>query len=327
MMAHVTLLTRDDVPCIDLLAYREGRGRDQEIAKLRRSIDELGFLLLETHPVDIELLRTCYRVGAEFFDLSAEDKGAMDHRRIDQKQFGNIGYYTYMLERAVDAAVADLKEFYHIGPLIDEHHPMSRYYPINVWPERPPAFRACFEELYRQMEECGKLVVDLIGAALDLDRGYLQELLWVGNSILRMLHYPVVESALAAQGAMRAAPHTGINLIGLLPAASHPGLQFCTPGQQWVSLDPALHASSLAVNMGEMLGFLMPSRVRPTLHRVVNSQAGEGNERRFSIVCFVHPNSTAELVPIDAAGQPQRERAISAGDWLVQRLADIKIRA
>lgn len=319
-MNHVTVLRKDDIPCIDLAA----RGAGQR-ERARRSLDELGFLVLDEPPVDFELLRACYALGRAFFDLPIEAKREIASERIDQKAYGNVGYYAYMLEQAVGARVPDLKEFFHIGQMIDAGHEMSPYYPQNLWPSSPQGFRAAFSTLYRQMEACGEQVLALLADLYDLDRGYLDELLWCGNSILRMLHYPAVEGAQAAQGGMRAAPHTGINLIGLQPPASHPGLQFCTPAGQWVCLGPEL-SGAIAVNIGEMLGFLLSSRIRATLHQVVNPPDQEAGARRFSIVFFVHPNSVRALVPHDAAGQPRREHAIQAGHWLLERLGDIKIR-
>jgi isopenicillin N synthase-like dioxygenase len=321
-MSDVTVLSKNDVPCLDLSTYRADARRLEQRA--RQSLDELGFLVLDPHPVDLELLRECYALGRAFFDLSSADKQAIASDRIDQKRYGNVGYYSYMREQAVGAHVPDLKEFFHIGQMIDEGHEMSPFYPQNRWPAAPERFRDAFSTLYRQMEACGKLVLEILGRSFGIDQGYLDELLWYGNSILRMLHYPLVDSAHASQGGMRAAPHTGINLIGLQPPASHPGLQFWTPQEQWVCLGPAF-ADTISVNIGEMLGFLLSSRLPATLHQVVNPPQ-EHAERRFSIVYFVHPNSERQLVPHDAAGQPVHERAIKAGDWLLERLDDIKIR-
>lgn len=322
-MSQVRILHSNDVPCLDLPAYRERGESSGAIEVIRRSLAELGFLVLKRPPADPELMKRCYDVGKEFFQLPLQQKLEIDHRSIDQKAFGDVGYYAYLTETAVNYGQADLKEFFHIGPLIEPPHPMSAYYPTNAWPSSLPEFRRSFEELYRQLTDSASLILRLVGEATGMDTEPLGDMIVDGKHVLRMLHYPAVEDDRARKGAMRAAPHTGINLIGLQFPASHAGLQFCTPAGEWVALDPELQAHT-TINIGEILAMQNPDALRPTLHQVINSQEGEHQTSRWAIVFFFVPNPRKTLsVRDEATGQP---RSILAGDLLLERFRKIGTR-
>jgi isopenicillin N synthase-like dioxygenase len=322
-MSQVRILHKNDVPCLDLPAYREKGESSGAIEVIRRSLAEFGFLVLKRPAADPELIKRCYDVGKEFFHLPLQQKLEIDHRSIDQKTFGDVGYYSYLTETAVNAGQADLKEFFHIGPLIEPPHPTSAYYPANAWPSSLPEFRHSFEALYRQLTDSASLILHLVGRATGMDTDRLGDMIVDGKHILRMLHYPVVEDDRARKGAMRAAPHTGINLIGIQFPASHPGLQFCTPAGEWVALDSELHEYT-TINIGELLAMQNPDALRPTLHQVINSRSGDHETSRWAIVFFVAPNPLKTLsVRDEATGQPS---TVLAGDLLLERFRKIGTR-
>ncbi|WP_225410538.1 2-oxoglutarate and iron-dependent oxygenase domain-containing protein [Stigmatella hybrida] len=322
-MSEVRVLHRSDVPCLDILAYREKGDASGQVERARQALETLGFLVLERSPIDPELVKRCYAIGKEFFSLPLEKKLEIDHRSVDQKAFGDVGYYSYLTETAMNHAQADLKEFIHLGPLIDAAHPMSAHYPLNPWPTVPTEFRPLFEKLFRQLTECAHLVLRLVGTVAGMDTHALDNVVLDGKHVLRMLHYPAVEERRAAQGAMRAAPHTGINMIGLQLPASHPGLQFCTPAGEWVVLDSELQDYT-TVNIGEILAMIKGGGLRPTLHQVVNPQTGTDPASRWAIVFFFVPNPLKTLsVHEENSGNV---RSVQAGELLLERFRKIGTR-
>lgn len=319
----VRTLNNDEVLPLDLNDCKDEASMNRQVARLRESLERLGFLVLKKHPIDMSLVKTAYKLGLDFFHLPEEEKAKVSYKLIDQKKYGNVGYYGHEIEKAVSAKQPDIKEFIHVGQLIEEGHEMADSYPINLWPQRPEGFRDVYTRIYRSFEACGAQLMDMIGRAYGLDLDYLRNLLACGNSILRMLHYPAVSEQKDSLGAMRAAPHTGINLLGLLPPSSHPGLQFYTPSGEWVCMGEG-YEDCLSINIGEMMAFMIPS-IQSTLHQVVNSQGGEGSGSRYSMVLFLHPNSSQELVPVDEAGTKLKQNAILSGKWLSDRLKKINI--
>ncbi len=317
-MNNVRVLSHGEVPVLNLKDYAstDPEKHGNALRVLKESLDRLGFLVISEHGVDMSLLDECYQVGTRFFDLPVEKKLELNYGKIDQKRYSNIGYFPFQTEVAVGAKVPDLKEFIHIGPSLPEGHPMRQYYADNVWPESLPEFKAGFSPLFEQFNQCGALLVDAIGEAFGVERDYLKDLVDRGSSILRMLHYPPVPAG--TENAMRAAQHTGIQMLGLQPRTTHPGLQFYTPGHEWVVL-PEGFESHLAVNIGEMLAYILNGYVKATLHRVVNAQGGSEQHHRYAIVHFFHANPLKSLRQVgDKSAQE-----IQAGDWLLKRLNEL----
>ena len=87
----------------------------------------------------------------------------------------------------------------------------------------------------------------------------------VGNSILRLLHYPPVPK----DGPhIRAGAHEDINVITLLLGAEEAGLEVKDHDGRWIAINPP--AGSLVCNIGDMLQRLCNHRLPSTTHRVVN---------------------------------------------------------
>lgn len=317
-MSDVRYLTHDEVPILSLsdCSSPESERRAQALQVLRESLDRLGFLVVSNHGVDMKLLDSCYRLGTQFFNLPPEDKLALRYDKLDQKKYSNIGYFAFQTEVAVGSKIPDLKEFFHIGPSLGQDHPMREYYADNVWPASLPQFQSDFTQLFEQFNSCGVMLANAIGSAFGLEQAYVKGLVNCGSSILRILHYPPV--APGTEGAMRAAPHTGIQLLGLQPRTTHPGLQFYTPTGEWVALPPGFE-SYLAINIGEMLSYILDAKAKPTLHRVVNAQGGSENHHRYAIVHFFHANPLKLLRRM--GGSTTEE--IRAGDWLKKRLKEL----
>ncbi|GAC1388879.1 MAG: 2-oxoglutarate and iron-dependent oxygenase domain-containing protein [Ktedonobacteraceae bacterium] len=318
-MTDIRLLSSRDVPILSLLDYQSADDdkRSQYIKLLRRSIDELGFLVIADHPVNLDLLDECYRFSKSFFDLPLQQKLALQYKKINQKSYSNVGYFPYKSEQAVRSIVPDLKEFYHIGPTLPYGHTMHEYYAENVWPDGIPGFEKSFRELYQQFTECGNVIIRFISEAFGVNLSYTQNLVDSGNSVLRTIHYPPVR---AEEEAMRAAPHTGIQLLGLQPRTTHPGLQLYTPPGEWIRVSEDFR-TYLIVNIGEMLAYLLGNKVKPTLHRVVNAQDGSEQYHRYAIVFFYHANSLQYLRPINFVDHIQEP--ILVGDWLLKRLREL----
>ena len=122
----------------------------------------------------------------------------------DKAIAGQRGYTPFKTEIAKGADHHDLKEFWHVGRDSASMLP-------NIWPDTVPEFKATFHDALCRIRHgrCADIVVyrDLSGVACRLVRRQDRKM---GNSILRLLHYPPIEGD--TEGCIRAGAHEDINL-------------------------------------------------------------------------------------------------------------------
>jgi isopenicillin N synthase-like dioxygenase len=201
---------------------------------------------------------------------------------------GQRGLTPCGVEAAKGHAAADLKEFWHVGRELPAGHPYADVMPA-------------------------------IAVHLGLAPDFFVDPVRDGNSILRLLHYPPVAAETA--GAIRAGAHEDINVITLLLGAEEKGLQLLGKDGEWRFIDAP--EGSLVCNVGDMLQRLTGHRLPSTTHRVVNPAPERMGVARFSTPFFLHfrPDYLITALP----GGPHAEPPITANDYLLERLRDIKL--
>ncbi len=307
-----------------------GRPLEDIADELGRSFAEFGFGVIRDHGIDPDLIARAEEMSKAFFALPEEAKRAYKL----EGGGGARGYTPFGTEKAKDAEVHDLKEFWHVGRDLPEGHPLSDFMAPNIWPSEVEGFRETFDELYAAFETAGARVLKAIALHLGLERDFFDPTIEDGNSVMRLLHYPPMDSA-AAQGAIRAAAHGDINTITLLLGAEEAGLELLTKQGEWLAVDPP--AGALVVNIGDMLERLTAGRLRSTTHRVVNPRGEAAGRARYSMPFFLHfrpdylidPASLAVATDSDSAVEftPDfaAEPPITAHDFLMQRLREINL--
>ena len=289
---------------------------------LGRSFREYGFAVIRDHGIPQELIDRAEALAKEFFALPDEVKRAYHIPGGG----GARGYTPFGTEKAKDAKVHDLKEFWHVGRELPEGHPLAEVMAANVWPSEVAGFRETFGELYDAFEQAGGRVLEGIALHLGLDRGFFAPTVEDGNSVMRLLRYPPLEGA-EAEGAIRAAAHGDINTITLLLGAEEAGLELLTAQGDWKAVAPP--EGALVVNVGDMLDRLTNGRLRSTTHRVVNPRGDAAYRARYSMPFFLHfrPDYMIETLPscIDPAHPDDHPAPISSHDFLMQRLREINL--
>ena len=155
--------------------------------------------------------------------------------------------------------------------------------------------------LYDALDELGLKVLEAIAAYLELDRHFFEPTVNVGNSILRLLHYPPVPE----DGPhIRAGAHEDINVITLLLGAEEAGLEVKDRDGRWLPINPP--AGALVCNIGDMLQRLTNHVLPSTTHRVVNPAPERRGFPRYSTPFFLHFNSG---LPDRDPAQLRRRRA------------------
>jgi isopenicillin N synthase-like dioxygenase len=281
--------------------------------ELGASFEEYGFAIVRDHGIPQDLIARAEDRAKAFFALPDGAK----RRYFIPGGAGARGYTPFGTERAKDAAVRDLKEFWHIGRTLPVGDLLERFMPRNVWPEEVADFRETFDALFTALEQSGLRILSAIALHLGLDEHFFDATVDKGNSVLRLLHYPPVPAE--AEGAIRAAAHEDINTITLLLGAEEAGLELLAKDGRWLPVSPP--PGALAVNIGDMLQRLTAGRLRSTTHRVVNPKGEAARRSRYSMPFFLHFRPDFVIEPLAESG----EEPITAHDYLMQRLREINL--
>ena len=106
------------------------------------------------------------------------------------------------------------KNFGNHGPVVDDT--FDQKIPKNIIIDEMPEFNKYYDELYLELHKIGSRVLSVIALSLDIDKNFFTPWIEKGNSLLRSIHYPPVDSNLNPH---RARAHEDINLITLLIGA------------------------------------------------------------------------------------------------------------
>ena len=274
-----------------------------------------GFAVVSDHGIDQGLIDRANAATKAFFALP----DAVKRQYVVPGGGGQRGLTPFGVEAAKGHAKADLKEFWHVGRELPAGHPYAAVMPANLWPAEVPDFHAALAALFDALDATGAKLLRAIAVHLGLTADFFADPVRDGNSILRLLHYPPVPPETA--GAIRAGAHEDINVITLLLGAEEAGLQLLGKDGEWRYIDAP--AGSLVCNVGDMLQRLTGHRLPSTTHRVVNPAPERMGVARYSTPFFLHfrPDYLITTLP----GGEREEPPITANDYLLERLRDIKL--
>jgi isopenicillin N synthase-like dioxygenase len=288
--------------------------------RIGRSFEDYGFAIIADHGIPDELIQRAEDMSKAFFALPE----AVKRKYLIEGGGGQRGYTAFGIETAKGAAAHDLKEFWHVGRDLPPGHPFRDHMPDNVWPAEVAGFRATFEELYAAFERTGLKILKAIACFLKIDEDYFIDTVRDGNSVMRLLHYPPIQSEPGSN--VRAGAHEDINTITLLLGAEEAGLELLTRDGRWIPVAP--RPGELVVNIGDMLQRLTNGVLRSTTHRVVNPPAERRGMSRYSMPFFLHFRSDflIEALPSTVpAGEQPKWPPMTANDYLQERLREIKL--
>lgn len=287
---------------------------------LGRSFARYGFAVVADHDLPRALVEGALDRTKAFFALPEEAK----RRYCIAGGAGQRGYTPFGVETAKGAAHRDLKEFWHVGRELPPGHPFTAYMPGNVWPAEVEGFREHVGGLYAGLDTLGARLLRAIARYLKLDDGVFDAPVRLGNSVLRLLHYPPVPPG--APG-VRAGAHEDINVITLLLGAEEAGLEVLNRDGRWLPINAP--PGAVVCNIGDMLQRLTNHALPSTTHRVVNPPPERRGVSRYSTPFFLHfePDYLIRTLPgcVDAAHPDRYPEPITANDFLRERLKEIKL--
>ena len=298
------------IKVIPELSFKEiEKGDSFSINLLSEALSDHGFFSITQHGLSKDLVDSCYKSSKAFFDLDYQIKNT--YSSVGSK--GARGYTPKGIETAVGEKIADQKEFWHHGPLIDETY--DKNIPENLNISQVPEFNKHFDQLYIELHNIGSRVLSVIALSLGLDQNYFNSWVEKGNSLLRSIHYPPVETK---SNPHRARAHEDINLITLLIGAEEGGLEVLSKDGSWIKVEPSTDA--IVCNIGDMMQLVTDKRLKSTTHRVIQDEVVE-SKPRYSIPFFLHPAPSIYLKSIFR----DNDEGILANDFLNQRLKEIKL--
>ena len=311
------------IPVVDLSTFVNGNEEERKafVDKIGKAFHEVGFVGVENHGVEKELVDNFYKSSKAFFSLPVSQKRQF---KIDGLA-GQRGYTSFGTEHAKQSQVADLKEFFQVGQFVAPDHPLKDEYPDNVDVTAVEGFNQLSKDLYQAFETSGRHLLRAIALHLNLEENFFDMQIHEGNSILRTIHYPPITEE--PRSAIRAEQHEDINLITLLVGASAGGLQLLNAQNEWLDITPG--ENEIVINVGDMLQRFTNNYLKSTTHRVVNPPRELWHVPRLSIPFFLHPVSKMDLSCLDSCVTKERPLAyepITAGEYLDERLREIGLK-
>jgi isopenicillin N synthase-like dioxygenase len=313
----------DSVPSLDLADFTDGSldKKEEFVRKLGEAYSNIGFVSIKNHGLSDDLTSNLYKSIESFFRLPDETKQKYEKPELA----GQRGYISKGKEKAKGRNTGDLKEFFHVGQSEENSRPD---YPDNIWPNEVADLKKYASAAFDTLLQAGIHMLRAIALFLELPENYFDDKVQQGNSILRPIHYfPIEDPDSLPPDAVRAAEHGDINLITLLMGASADGLQVLRRDGKWIPITAL--PDQIVVNVGDMLERHSNSKLKSTIHRVVNPPRELMHTSRFSIPFFLHPVSEMDLTCLEKCVDNQHPKSfedISAGDFLDQRLREIGLK-
>ncbi len=308
---------KQTIPVVNLADYFNADRRAAFIDTLGNALKELGFVAVENHGIDNALFDRTYDVYKQFFAMDEGEKKKAERPESGRRR----GYTSFGIEHAKDNEKPDLKEFFHVGRELDASDPMHERLPQNVWPEGHDALKSTSLEVYSKLDEVTDALLSAFGLFLGQSETFFPSMVHKGNTILRVIHYPVCDG-FDEPGVMRAAAHEDINLMTLLAPADASGLEILTREGEWMPV----HAipGQIIVDTGDMMSRITNDVIPATTHRVVNPTGDI--KPRYSMPFFVHPHLDVDLTVLDSCvpeGESPKYPPINNEKFLLERLEAI----
>jgi isopenicillin N synthase-like dioxygenase len=306
------------VPTLDFATVHS----DAFVHGLGRAFADYGFVVIANHGIPLELTKDFLASYKAFFALPLASK-----MRYHIKGGGGArGYTPFGIETAKGAQHHDLKEFWHMGRELPPGHAFARFMPDNVWVDEFANFKAVNRRMFDAFDLLGRELLKAIARSLGLAADFFEDKVNLGNSVLRVIHYPPLPAT--PTESVRAGAHEDINVITLLMGAEEPGLQVKTRGGDWLPINP--RPGEFVVNVGDMLQRLTNHQLRSTSHRVINPPRERASVARYSMPYFLHFNPDYLIETLPSCVSQDRPnlypRPITADEYLQQRLREIKLK-
>jgi isopenicillin N synthase-like dioxygenase len=275
-----------------------------------RAARDVGFFYLTGTGMDPALFDGVLEATQRYFEQSREAKMAQyignsrNHRGYVPEGEEIFAGKTSDLKEAFDLAAdlpADDPDYLAGNPMLGP----------NQWPPLP-GFAVAVEAYYEAVRAVGSFVFRGLALGLGERADYFDDVTRKPPSQLRLIRYPVDETAASRPGI---GDHTDYEAFTLLRSTS-PGLEVLAGNGKWIDAPPL--ADAFVVNIGDMLELWTNGEYVATTHRV---RAVE--QERWSFPLFFSLDYDTLVTPMErfaAPGRPLLEPLV-AGEHLFAQTA------
>ena len=283
---------------IPKVSFHDLVSADKEVIDyLTNSLNNVGFFVINEHPINKALIKDTFALTEELFNLPFDIKNKYHVPGTN----GARGYTPYGIETALNEKVADQKEFWHQGST------SNKDLMPNLYIDELSNFKL-LDDLYLEFEKMGNQILHAF-TNFNIDyNANISDCATNGNSVLRLIHYPAIKEV----NPHRARAHNDVNLITLLIGGNEAGLEAQDKAGNWIEC--SCDDGEIICNIGDMLEIISNKKLTSTTHRVVTKN--NSNRARYSIPFFLHPRPEIIL---------NKNTKITANDFLTKRLQDIKL--
>jgi isopenicillin N synthase-like dioxygenase len=298
----------DAVPEIDIsgLSSTDPAHRAAVAHHLGEAARHVGFMYVSGSGVPDVVFDRMHGASQRFFDQSMDAKMSV--------YIGNSrNHRGYVPEggEVFAGGTADKKEAYDCSRHRPDRVGVTALSGPNQWPELP-GFADAVTDYYEAVFDAGRAIMRGFALYLSEPEDFFDSVLTDPPSQLRLIHYPVDDTATDSPGI---GAHTDYECITLLKA-TEPGLEVLNGGGQWIDVPP--RPGCFVVNIGDILELWTNGLFVATTHRV-----RKVIYERYSYPLFfsVDYDTVVEPLPkLRAPGQPARGR-LRAGDHLFAQTA------
>jgi isopenicillin N synthase-like dioxygenase len=286
------------VPIVDLARDADAVARD-----IRAAGCTTGVFFARSHGVPQTLIDEHFAIARAFFDLPFDEKLAIEVERSNAFR----GYEPFGTQTIDQAAPGDLKEGFIMGPdLAPGHAHVLAGYPntgTNLWPARPPGFRAHMDAYVDAMRELGRRLSGFLALSLGLPETYFAEMLREPLLYSQLFHYPSQAADTPVQR-FGAGAHVDWGMLTILLQDDIGGLEVRAHDTSWHAAAPL--PGTFVIILGEMMLRFTDGFYRSAMHRVRRNTSGRS---RYSMPTFFDPgyDERVTCVPacLPANGEPR----------------------
>lgn len=306
-----------EIPVIDFAAMygSDAEARRQVGEAVRQACTQVGFFYAKGHGVPQAVIADTFLAAHRFFDLSLEQKLALD---ISQSE--NMRGYTPMLgENTNEENAGDMHEGFDLALDLAADDPdvlagVFGYAP-NQWPDDLPGFREALLTYHQALLDFGRRIFAAFALALELDEDHFERYLNKPMAHMRVLAYPSQDGPID-EAQIGIGPHSDYECFTMLCTDEVPALQVLNSAGEWVQAPPL--PGCFIVNVGDLMARWTNNYFASTLHRAINTSG----RQRYSIPFFYGPDSRSLIEVLPSCQNPEwpaQYPPIEAGDYIRSR--------
>ncbi|KAF0897330.1 hypothetical protein E2562_036128 [Oryza meyeriana var. granulata] len=267
-----------DVPTVDVAAFLDGGGANEQLKNLQDACSQYGFFQVVNHGVEASTVQRMRGAWRWFFALEMEEKKVCSNSPAAPEGYGSRA-------GVEKGALLDWGDYYFLNILPSEIKCR------NKWPKSPHDLREITEDYGRDLMNLSELLLKAISLSLGLGEDYLHEAFGGGDGIsacMRVNYYPKCPQPELTLGI---SSHSDAGGIAVFLADDRVKGTQVRKGDAWYTVQPIPNA--FLVNVGDQIQIISNDKYKSVEHRAVASS----DDTRFTVTFFCNPRGNIAISP------------------------------